>query len=63
LSNAGLINSEKKEQFVHYYLVKENLSASMNDFLVDFRSEGKPLKVESCSIAINQKHSQRNQNT
>lgn len=55
LSNAGLINSEKKGQFVHYYLVKENLFASMNDFLVDFCPEGKPLKVESRSIAEKQR--------
>ncbi|MBF7072640.1 winged helix-turn-helix transcriptional regulator [Glaciecola sp. MH2013] len=51
LSNAGLIGSEKKGQFVHYYLVKENLFASMNDFLVDFCPEGKPLKIASQNIA------------
>lgn len=51
LSNAGLISSEKKGQFVHYRLVKENLFASMNDFLVDFCPEGKPLKMESQAIA------------
>ncbi len=51
LSNAGLISSEKKGQFVHYQLVKENLFASMNDFLVDFCPEGKPLKMESQTIA------------
>jgi DNA-binding transcriptional ArsR family regulator len=56
LSNAGLISSEKKGQFVHYSLVKENLFASMNDFLVDFCPEGKPLKVESQAIAKEQKN-------
>jgi DNA-binding transcriptional ArsR family regulator len=55
LVNAGLICSEKKGQFVHYSLVKENLFASMNDFLVDFCPEGKPLKLESQSIASEQK--------
>jgi DNA-binding transcriptional ArsR family regulator len=55
LSNAGLISSEKKGQFVHYRLVKENLFASMNDFLVDFCPEGKPLKMESQGIANEQK--------
>jgi DNA-binding transcriptional ArsR family regulator len=56
LSNAGLIDSEKKGQYVHYFLVKENLFASMNDFLVDFCPEGKPLKMESQSIANEQKN-------
>ena len=55
LANAGLIDSEKKGQFVHYYLVKKNLFASMNDFLVDFCPEGKPLKVESQALAKQQK--------
>ncbi len=51
LLNAGVIAAEKKGQYVHYSLVKENLFASMNDFLVDFCPEGKPLKVESAEIA------------
>ncbi|QDP02665.1 metalloregulator ArsR/SmtB family transcription factor [Thalassotalea sp. PS06] len=55
LLNAGLIASEKKGQYVHYSLVKENLFASMNDFLVDFCPEGKPLKVESAAIASKKK--------
>ncbi|GAB1257960.1 metalloregulator ArsR/SmtB family transcription factor [Aurantivibrio plasticivorans] len=51
---AGLISAEKKGQYVHYSLVKENLFASMNDFLADFCPEGKPLKLESVEIAKNQ---------
>lgn len=51
---AGLISAEKKGQYVHYSLVKENLFASMNDFLADFCPEGKPLKLESFEIAKNQ---------
>ena len=54
LSNAGLIKSEKKGQYVHYSLEKENLFANMNDFLVDFCPEGKPLKIESKKIAKKQ---------
>lgn len=53
LSSAGLITADKKGQFVHYSLVKENLFASMNDFLVDFCPEGRPLKEESKHIAKN----------
>lgn len=55
LVNAGLINAEKKGQYVHYSLVKENLFASMNNFLANFCPEGKPLKLESEEIAKNNK--------
>ncbi|MFC3123256.1 metalloregulator ArsR/SmtB family transcription factor [Agaribacter flavus] len=51
LVNANLITSEKKGQYVHYSLVRENLFASINDFLVDFCPEGKPLKIESKMVA------------
>ncbi len=50
LLHAGLITSEKQGQYVHYSLAKDNLFASMNDFLVDFCPEGKPLKLESAEI-------------
>lgn len=51
LENAGLISGEKKGQYVHYSLVKNNLFASMNDFLVNFCPEGRPLKMESEELA------------
>ncbi len=54
LLNAGVIAAEKKGQYVHYSLVKENLFASMNDFLVDFCPEGRPLKQESVRLAKKQ---------
>ncbi|MBO9489777.1 winged helix-turn-helix transcriptional regulator [Endozoicomonas sp. G2_1] len=54
LLSAGVIIAEKKGQYVHYSLDKENLFASMNDFLVDFCPEGKPLKLESAEIAKEQ---------
>lgn len=50
LLHAGLIEAEKKGQYVHYRLVRENLFASMNDFLVNFCPEGRPLKLESAEI-------------
>lgn len=56
LVSAGLVKSEKKGQYVHYSLQKENLFAGMNDFLVDFCPEGKPLKTESKEIAKKQKN-------
>lgn len=58
LQNAGLIHSEKKGQYVHYSLVKDNLFASMNDFLVNFCPEGRPLKMESEAL-LNSKKKQK----
>lgn len=55
LENAGLISGEKKGQYVHYSLVKDNLFASMNDFLVNFCPEGRPLKMESEELADKKK--------
>ncbi|XOV78643.1 MAG: metalloregulator ArsR/SmtB family transcription factor [Aestuariibacter sp.] len=55
LENAGLIAGEKKGQYVHYSLVKNNLFASMNDFLVNFCPEGRPLKMESEELADKKK--------
>ena len=50
LENAGLVESEKKGLHVHYNLNKNNLFAQMNDFLVNFCPEGRPLKTESAQI-------------
>ncbi len=50
LENAGLVHSEKRGLHVHYELNKNNLFAGMNDFLVNFCPEGRPLKVESASL-------------
>jgi len=50
LENAGLVESEKKGLHVHYSLNKDNLFTGMNDFLVNFCPEGRPLKVESAKL-------------
>ena len=47
LENAGLVQSDKKGLHVHYSLNKGNLFAELNDFLVNFCPEGRPLKLES----------------
>ena len=60
LVNANLIIAEKKGQYIHYSLVKENLFASLNDFLVDFCPTGRPLKVESQNIAEQQSAADKN---
>ena len=51
LEHAGLVQSEKEGQYVYYSLVKNNLFASMNDFLVNFCPKGRPLKLESEEIS------------
>lgn len=55
LNQAGLVVSRKEGQFVYYSLSKENLFSSMNDFLVNFCPEGRPLKLESAEVAESQK--------
>ncbi|MEO0575036.1 MAG: metalloregulator ArsR/SmtB family transcription factor [Pseudomonadota bacterium] len=54
LENAGLISSEKRGLHVHYSLNRDNLFTGMNDFLVNFCPEGRPLKLESAEIAKRQ---------
>lgn len=46
LENAGLVESTKQGLHVHYALKKDNLFAGLNDFLVNFCPEGRPLKFE-----------------
>ena len=50
LENAGLVESTKVGLHVHYKLNKNNLFAQLNDFLVNFCPEGRPLKTESGAI-------------
>lgn len=54
LENAGLVESEKRGLHVHYRLNKQNLFAGMNDFLVNFCPEGRPLKLESAELGQQQ---------
>ncbi|MEM1090437.1 MAG: metalloregulator ArsR/SmtB family transcription factor [Pseudomonadota bacterium] len=54
LQNAGLVESRKQGLHVHYQLNRENLFASMNDFLVDFCPKGRPLKIESAELDTEQ---------
>jgi len=51
LENAGLVKSEKKAQFVHYSLARENLVTNMFDFLNNFCPVSAILKNESKGIA------------
>ena len=47
LENAGLIESEKKGQFIHYRLVRENLVNTLNGFVQEVCPVARPIKRES----------------
>ena len=47
LENAELIESEKKGQYIHYSLVKDNLVNTLNGFAQEVCPVAKPLKRES----------------
>lgn len=47
LENAGLIAGEKRGQFIHYSLVRDNLVNTLNGFVQDVCPVARPLKKES----------------
>ena len=47
LENAGLIAGEKKGQFIHYSLVRQNLVNTLNGFVQEICPVSRPLKKES----------------
>ena len=47
LQNAGLVESEKRGQFVHYRLVRENLANTLNGYVQEVCPVSRPLKRES----------------
>jgi DNA-binding transcriptional ArsR family regulator len=50
LENAGLIRGEKRGQFIHYALVRENLVNTLNGFVQEVCPVSKPLKRESTQL-------------
>ena len=50
LENAGLIRGEKRGQFIHYALVRENLVNTLNGFVQEICPVSKPLKRESAQL-------------
>jgi len=50
LENAGLVTSEKRGQFVHYSLVRENLVNTLNGFVQNICPVSTPLKRESAAL-------------
>lgn len=51
LENAGLIESDKRGQFVHYRLVREHLANTLNGYLQQVCPVSGPLKRESAALA------------
>jgi DNA-binding transcriptional ArsR family regulator len=51
LETAGLIASEKRGQYVHYALVRENLTNTLNSYVQEVCPVSRPLKRESRKIA------------
>ena len=50
LENAGLIRSERRGQFIHYSLVRESLTNTLNGYLQEVCPVSRPLKRESVKI-------------
>ena len=53
LQNAGLVESEKRGQFVHYRIVEENLVNTLNGYVQEVCPVSRPLKRESKDISDN----------
>ena len=51
LEHAGLVQSEKRGQFVHYRLADNNMLATLHNYLAAFCPVGGPLKKESAALA------------
>jgi DNA-binding transcriptional ArsR family regulator len=50
LENAGLVRGEKRGQFVHYSLVRENLINTLNGFVQNVCPVSRPLKRDSARL-------------
>ena len=55
LENAGLIRGDKRGQFIHYALVRENLANTLNAFVQKVCPVSRPLKAESTKLKRSRK--------
>jgi ArsR family transcriptional regulator, arsenate/arsenite/antimonite-responsive transcriptional repressor len=55
LEAAGLVRSEKRGQFVHYSLVRESLTNTLNGYVQEVCPVSRPLKKESQRLAKSRK--------
>jgi DNA-binding transcriptional ArsR family regulator len=51
LENAGLVDSERRGQFVHYRLNRDSLVNSLTGYAFELCPVGRPLKRESKALA------------
>ena len=58
LENAGLIRGEKKGQFIHYSLIRDNLANTLNGYVQDVCPVARPHKAESRRLAAGQQQNQ-----
>jgi ArsR family transcriptional regulator, arsenate/arsenite/antimonite-responsive transcriptional repressor len=52
LEAAGLVKSEKRGQYVHYSLVRESLTNTLNGYVQEVCPVARPLKKESQKLAL-----------
>ncbi len=52
LEAAGLVKSEKRGQYVHYSLVRESLTNTLNGYVQEVCPVARPLKKESRKLAL-----------
>jgi DNA-binding transcriptional ArsR family regulator len=55
LEGAGLVESEKRGQYVFYRLVPDNLANTLHGFVQEVCPVSRPLKVESADLARRRK--------
>lgn len=51
LESAGLVKGERKGQYIHYSLVRDNLVNTLNGFVQEVCPVGRPIRKESRSLA------------
>lgn len=55
LENAGLVSSEKKGQFVHYSIVRDNLVNTLNNYVQEVCPVARPIRKDSKNVAAKKK--------
>jgi ArsR family transcriptional regulator, arsenate/arsenite/antimonite-responsive transcriptional repressor len=50
LENAGLVRKQKRGQFIHYSIVQESLTNTLNGFVQEVCPVSRPLKKESAKL-------------